>query len=389
VTPGVRRRTRPLIAALCAVAIFLAWESLVVHFQYGGNWTVLFCTGGNLAQPPSLAGENIYLFPGSFGYDGQFYHYVAHDPLFRQRITRYIDAPRLRYRRILLPGLAYLAAAGQAKAIDPALIGVTLLFLFAGVYWLSRYAVLCERHAAWGLLFLTVPAVLVSLDRLTVDLALTALCVCFVLYLKEQRPRELYCILVAAALARETGILLTVAYCVSLLFERRIRRALLFASCAAPALAWYAFVQSHTRAYGTGDWFTRWPLAGAVARMIHPVNYPFIPPVKWSAIVLDDCAVAGTLLAFFLSFRWTRSGYPIPAIVAGLLMTLTGLNLGTPFWADAFSFGRIFSPLLVLLALQTAAARSWLPMLPITLIAPRIAMQLAYHLVKVAQALLG
>ncbi len=359
----------------------------MVNFQYDGNWTVLFCTGGNLAQPLSLAGENIYRFPNSNGYDGQFYHYVAHDPLFRYGIAKYIDAPRLRYRRILLPGLAYLAAAGQAKAIDPALIGVTLLFLFAGVYWLSRYAVSCGRHAAWGLIFLTVPAVLVSLDRLTVDLALTALCVGFVLYLKEKRPRELYCILVAAALARETGILLTVAYCASLLFERRIRRALLIASSAAPALAWCAFVQSHTQAYGTGDWFTPWPLAGPVARMMHPVHYPFIPAVKWSAVVLDECAVAGTLLAFVLSFRWSRSGYPVPAIVAGLLMTLTGLNLGTPFWADAFSFGRIFSPLLVLLALQTGTTRSWLPMLPVALIAPRIAMQLAYHLVKVAQAL--
>jgi hypothetical protein len=387
VTPGVRRRTGPLITALCALGFFLAWQAVVVHFQYDGNWTVLFCTGGKLTEPPSLAGENIYRFPDSFGYDGQFYHYVAHDPLFRHRITRYIDAPRLRYRRILLPGLAYLAAAGQAQAIDPALIGVNLLFLFAGVYWLSRYAVNRGRHAAWGLLFLTVPAVLVSLDRLTVDLALTALCVGFVLYLTEKRPRELYWILVAAALARETGILLTVAYCASLLFERRIARALVFASSAAPALAWYAFVQSHTRPYSTADWFTRWPLAGAIARMMHPVNYSFLPAVKWSAVVLDDCAIAGTLLAFVLSFRWTRSGYPVPAIVAGLLMTLTGLNLGTPFWADAFSFGRVFSPLLVLLALQTGATRSWLPMLPVALIAPRIAMQLAYHVVKVAQAL--
>jgi hypothetical protein len=387
VTPGVRDRVRPLMAALCALALVIAWEFLVVHFQFGGNWTVLFCTGGNLKQPPALADENIYCFPNSYGYDGQFYHYVAHDPLFRHRLTRYIDAPRLRYRRILLPGLAYLLAAGQARAIDPALIAVNLLFLFAGVYWLCRYAVDRGHHVAWGLLFLAVPAVLVSLDRLTVDLALTALCVGFVLYLSEERSRELFWILVAAALARETGILLTAAYCVRLVFERRIPRAVLFAASATPALAWYAFVQGHTRAYGTADWFTPWPLQAAVARMIHSVNYPFVPAVKWSAVVLDECAVAGMLLAFLLSFRWPRAGYPVPAMLAALLMTLTGLNLGAPFWADAFSFGRVFSPLLVLLALQTGSTRSWLPVLPVALIAPRIVLQLAYHLVKVAQAL--
>lgn len=385
-TPGVRDYKRPLIVAICALALVAGWEFLVVQFQYGGNWTVLFCTGANLVQPPSLASENIYRFPESNGYDGQFYHYVAHDPLFRDGMARYIDAPRLRYRRILVPGLAYLAAAGRARAIDTALIGVNLLFVLAGIYWLSRYAVHCGHHPLWGLLFLVVPAVLVSLDRLTVDLALTALCAGFVLYLAEKQEPKLYCVLVLAVLARETGILLTAACCASLLLERRFKRALIFASSAVPALAWYAFVQLHTVPYGTRDWFTRWPLAAAVSGIMHPVNYPFGPVVKWSAEILDEFALAGMLLAFVLSFRWPR-GYPVPAMLAAVLMTLSGLNLGAPFWSDVFSFGRVFSPLLLLLALESGVTRSWVPSLPIMLIAPRIALQLAYHLAKVAQAL--
>jgi hypothetical protein len=384
VTPDVRARA--LFVAIIGLALFLGWDALVVRFQYAGNWTVLFCTGGNLIQPPSLARENIYRFPDSYGYDGQFYHYVAHDPFFRDHLDRYIDAPRLRYRRILLPGLAYLAAAGQAWAIDPALIAVSLLFLFAGVYWSSRYAVACGYRPEWGLLFFLVPTVLVSLDRLIVDLALTALSVAFVLYLRENRPRAIYLVLLAGALSRETGILLIVAYCASLVLQRRFRGALIFATSAIPAFAWYVFVQSHTQSYPTGDWFTAWPLSAAVARMFHPIHYPFIPAVKWSAAVLDEFALAGTLLAFVFSFRWTR-GYPVAPTLAGLLITLTGLNLGTPFWADAFSFGRVFSPLLVLLALQAGVTRSWLPLLPAILIAPRIALQLAYHLAKVAQSI--
>lgn len=160
-TPGAVDRRWPLIGGVLAVLLALAWQSFVVRYDYGGNWTAWFCTGGILVQPPALAAEHIYTFAGSDGYDSQFYHYVAHDPLLRQGFARYIDAPRLRYRRILVPGLAHLAAGGHA--IDVALLAVNLLFLFAGVDWSCRYAIESNYHPAWGLLFLLAPAALISL----------------------------------------------------------------------------------------------------------------------------------------------------------------------------------------------------------------------------------
>ncbi len=340
-----------------------------------------------MVQPPALAAEHIYTFAGSDGYDSQFYHYVAHDPLLRQGFARYIDAPRLRYRRILVPGLAHLAAGGHA--IDVALLAVNLLFLFAGVDWSCRYAIESNYHPAWGLLFLLAPAALISLDRLTVDLALSALSVAFALYVKKGRSWAVYVILVLAALTRETGLLLTVAYCASLLIERRLSRALLFATSAAPALAWYAFVYSHTTAYRAEGWFTAVPLGAIFGRMIHPESYPFIPAVAWAARIFDECALAGMVLAFVLAFwrPWTRS--PMPVALATLFIALSGLNLGPPFWEDVFSFGRVFSPLLVLLSLQTFSTRSWIPALPAALVVPRICLPLAYQLMKAAQALLA
>lgn len=386
-TPGAVDRRRPALAALFAVAGALAWYTLVIYSIYGGNWTSLFCTGGNLAQPPALAAENIYRFAGSYGYDGQFYHYVAHDPLFREGLARYIDAPRLRYRRILVPGLAWLAAAGQTQAIDAAFIAVNLLFLFAGVYWASRYAIHHSCHPAWGLLFLLTPAVAISLDRATVDLALVALCVSFALYVTEERTREIGVVLALAPLARETGLLLTAAYCTSLLFDRRIRRAIVFAATAVPALLWFTFVQVHTHPHGVEGWFTSVPLAGVVQRTLHPVNYPFIPAIKWAAEVFDVSALAGVLMAFVLSFWRPSAAIPRAVLLTTALMTLTGLNLGKPFWVDAFAFGRVFSPLLVLLLLESYAARSWVRVLPAAFIDPRIGLQLGYQIFRVAKAL--
>jgi len=386
VTSVALHRKGAVIAGLAAVALVAGWQALVVRYTFGGNWTAWFCTGGNLVRPPLVAAENVYVFPASGGYDSQFYHYVAHDPWFRRGLYRYIDAPRLRYRRILVPGLAYLTAAGRDRAIDPALIAVNLVFVFAGAYWLSRHAARHGRHPAWGLLFLLTPAVLVSLDRLTVDLALTALCVGFALYLSEGRPVELYLVLLLAPLARETGLLLIAGYCLALMFERRLKTVALFATSVIPALAWYLFVQRHSVPYDSAGWFTPIPLAGVVDRMIHPVSYAFIPMVKWLAEILDQCALAGVLLMFVLSFRWPAQ-LPRPWALAVLLMALSGITLGKPFWGDVFAFGRVFSPLAVLIALQSFSTRSWWNLLPLALVDPRIGLQLGYKLFQVITAL--
>jgi len=380
-------RRRAVIAGLAAAALAFGWQFLVVRYTFGGNWTAWFCTGGNVTQPKALDSEHLYRFPQSDGYDGQFYHYIAHDPLFRRGFDRYIDAPRLRYRRILNPVLAFVLSAGQDRWVDDALVALNLLFIFAGAYWLSRYAQSYGHHGAWGTTFLLAPATLVSLDRLTADLALTALCVAFALYVSEKRgSRKLYAVLLLASLARETGLLLTAAYCIALLLERHGKAALIFATSAIPVVGWYAFVQVHTLPYDASQWFTPIPFGGLMDRMIHPVTYAFLPVVKWLAEICDECSLAGMALAFALSFR-PSSQFPRPLALAALLITLSGITLGKPFWGDAFAFGRVFSPLVVLITLQSFATRSWWTVLPLALIDPRIGLQLGYKLFQIARAL--
>src|SRR5262249_31926227 len=133
-----RMRTSLLVAALGAIAAF-GWQFLVVHSQYGGNWTGLYYTGDRYPPPPELA-ETIWVHPNSTGYDGQFYHYIAHDPLMRRGFDRAIDAPRLRYRRILVPAVANLLAFGQDRFVDGAYIGLIGASVFLGILWMSRMA---------------------------------------------------------------------------------------------------------------------------------------------------------------------------------------------------------------------------------------------------------
>src|SRR5437016_405076 len=127
--PAVRLRCL-VVALVCTLGLGV-WQALTVHFSYGGNWTALYCTGALFKPAPAaLQSENIYLFPNSSGYDGQMYHYIAHDPFLSRGFSANIDAPRIRYRRILVPALAFLLALGRDGAIDIAYLLVVAGSIF-------------------------------------------------------------------------------------------------------------------------------------------------------------------------------------------------------------------------------------------------------------------
>src|SRR5438105_15265906 len=89
---------RPVSYALLAALLAFCWQALTVHYNYGGNWTGLFCTGARFIAPPAaLDSEHIYRFRNADGYDGQMYHYMAHDPFLTRGFQSAMDSPRVRY----------------------------------------------------------------------------------------------------------------------------------------------------------------------------------------------------------------------------------------------------------------------------------------------------
>lgn len=362
----------------------LAWWWLTVHFNYGGNWTALYCTGDGHPPPPELAAEKIYVFAGTGGFDGQFYHYLAHDPWLRQGLWKHIEAPRYRCRRILVPALAFLAAAGQSRLVDPAYLAVTLAFIFLGAYWVGRFL----GRPGWGLAFLGVPSVLVSIDRLTVDAALATLCVGFLVYAREGPPWKLYVVLVAAGLARETGLLLMAACCGAALLRKQWRRALTFATAALPTLAWTAYVHLRLPAGGGGVSLCWIPLYGAGHRLLHPPAYPLTASVALAAHALDYLAVAGILLAVAVAVRLAWKRPLTERELAPLLFVLPVLFLasGDP-WEAVYSFGRTLAPLPLLLALDGLRGRRWPALLPVAMVTPRVVLQLGGQVLGILRGL--
>lgn len=358
---------------LAAVVLVALWQGATVAANYGGNWTALFAAGANQPQPPLSAAEHVYLFAGSDGYDGQFYHYIAHDPLLHSDLKNYIDDARLRYRRILIPLLAYVLALGQSGWIDPAYRMVCLLSIGLGVYWSCRIAQDAGLSAAWGLLFPAMPAIPITVDRMVIDGGLAALTAAFLYY--SRRPSwKLFVVLMGAALTRETGFLLPLAYCAYLAWRREFRRAGIFLLSTAPALAWYAYVQVHTAGHPFD--ISLIPFSSILRALRNPLHYPPGIPFADAVRAADYLALAGMVLGLGLAFRYFTVRDPV-CLAAMLFATLAVVVQPVETWQNVYAFGRIYTPVLICLAALAGQSRNpWL-LVPAAMILPRLAIQLA------------
>lgn len=315
--------------------LFAGWQSLTVHVNYQGNWTALFCTGGDLPIPPSLL-PGTYVFPHSLGYDGQMYRYVAHDPFFNGEDHRYLDDAVLRGRRVLVPGLAWALAFGRQDWIDAAYIVVIWLFVFLGCYW-------C------GLVFLLLPATLISMDRLTIDIATCAITAGFVRYWVARANGKLYAVAALACLSRETGAFLLLGLLIESLVRKQWRRAALFSTAALPAAAWYVFLWLYgpppSTSTGLPDWLMHAFEFGPLLRMLHPVSYPFSPALTHLAQSVDAVSLAGMIAGFALAIWFAiRKWREAPAIAAGLFAASFVAVSGAGFWDTVYGYARPFHP---------------------------------------------
>jgi hypothetical protein len=303
------------------------------------------------------------------------YHYAAHDPLIRTDIWRYMDNSRVRYRRILLPAIAFLLAAGRQAWIDSAFLGANLLFLFLGTWWLSRYLDSLGLQPRLAALFVLAPASLISIDRLTVDLAFTALCIGFALYVRLGQDAKAYAVLMLACLCRDTGFVLAAAACLALSVERRFAKAAVLATAMLPAAAWYWRVKLMTPDYSDERFGQLIPFKGIFEVLLYPLRYTFRGAVSAGLGWLDRLAMLGYVVAVVLTFWLIRRNGFGQMEAAMVLWGVLGLCLPRSFWEDCYSGTRVFTPLLIYFMLRAVPAMGWKSMVPLLMVIPRIALQ--------------
>lgn len=374
------------LSGLCGLVLAVLGQFLTVQFNYNGDPTALFFTGRQTVIPESLD-ESLYRAPDDTGFDGQFYHLIAHDPFLRKGYSASVDNPRLRWRRILVPLAAFLLAGGRSGWIDSAFFAVTTTFVFLGVYWLARLAQFHGLHAACGLLFLTLPAVFISLERMTVDVAVTALAIGFVVYLRDP-GWKLFAVLAAAPLARETGLILVAGCCVHELLRRNWRGLAWPAGSALPFALWMGFVHAHAPPDATA-WAASFPFSGLVRRTLDP--FPFEITGLWvgAAAVTDYVGIVAIWIAIAAAIVLARNKSRDAIALASLGFVLLAAGLGkADIWQQAYGFSRIFSPWFVWLAAAGLERNSKWMLAPWALSVPRFAVQAWVHVPGIVSAIL-
>jgi hypothetical protein len=364
---------------------------LTVRYNYGGQWTALYWIGPTTPQSPPIAAEHPYLWYGTHGYDGQAFHIMAHDPWMRYGPPENFGMMPMRWVRILVPMLAWTIALGQDRWIDPAYYFVILAFTFLGGYWTARWAERVKASPWVGVLFAATPAAITAADRMLCDVALVALCAGFVVY-AEVGPRwKLFLVLVAAGLTRETGMVLVGAYGAYALGRRRWADAALACVAAVPFVGWELFVRAHSIGSTKLTPIIGWiPFEGFLRRVGYVFDYPL--PKFWAAIAAasDYVALACVAIVFAMAVRLAVRREWKPASVAIYAYTVAAMLLkGEGEWFDAYSFGRLQSPLMFLAALAYLPRAGWIAFAPVVIVGLRVTVWLGKQLTGIIHALLS
>lgn len=390
--------TSPLRVAVLAALCVAAWWALAVDFAYQGKWNALYCTGSGVHLPEWLEGrEQVYRVIGPVGYDGQWFHVLAHRPLEFRENARYFDAPRLRVQRILLPLSAWLLAFGRFEWVDPAYYTLMLLWLGAGVWWTARLAELRGASPLWGLAFLALPSSMSSIDRMLSDGPLAAAAAGFFYFTETRRWPAAWLLAMAAPFIRESGIFLAAAACLVLLQQRRWSMLAAWSIAPAPFLIWLYSLRDLP---GGTPFYWKGFFASAVRQVTQLTDYPYEWWLRWLLQGMDLASLAGFLSASVLALIvvWRRRPeYALPQSMmwwTGALFGAAALALAQfeprYAWDDFYSYGRVFSPIFLVLLLE--GLERGRPATPLAVLAPvtvRMGMQFVSPAWRILRGLAG
>ncbi|HLH41774.1 MAG TPA: hypothetical protein VKV74_02220 [Bryobacteraceae bacterium] len=362
------RKARPWQVALLVTGLALAWQTLLVYGYFGGRWSALFLASDRFSQSLPVREEGSYVLPGSGGYDGQFYHAIAHDPLDLRETDRFLDFPPTRYTRILLPALSYALGFGRLFWVDRVYRALELAGLFLGVFCVGAWAESRNRSVWWGAAFLSLPGVFISLERQLADLPLCALLAAALLSQDRREKKACWVSLASAGLVREMGFVAIGGFMLAAAREKRWKDVTVWASAAIPGAIWNAYVFRfipHPSAMQPAT-----PILNLFVSMRHLQEYPFGLAVSAALHGFDRIAIAGGLLSLVLGLlEGVRKG-PLGSV--GVMLACFGVAVsGYADYKEVYSFARAGSPLLLIQLFQAIETGSLLVLAPLGLMLPR------------------
>ena len=299
--------------------------------------------------------EHTLVQPG-VGYDGQWFFYLAHDPLLRApNPETYLDLPAYRYARILYPALAWALALGQPAAVPWSLLAVNLLAVVVGT--LAAIDIVrqlgANRWLAVGYAFS--PPVLFGVAASLAEPAALALVAAGVALALRGRHWPAGLAMTLAVLAREPSILVPFGFGLYALALLDWRRAAAYLAPLSVPILWHLSILLRLGALPSAQSPTNFgvPFGGAYYRLglllgWHPsmLGEPLPAANIWPEAVIILTSAAIVVIGLIKVFERRD-------VFAWLLWLQAALALGTgPFvWADLYSYGRVLGLLYFAFAL--------------------------------------
>lgn len=349
----VRRWLRPTpwtLAALAALATIGALARIAHYYNYRRptDFTQL---GEYFATPAGIGG----LATSHFGYDGQFFYYIARFP--GEMRLSVVDAPALRYSRVLYPLLARLLALGQPRLIAWTLLLINVVAIAATVGLLAW--VLRERGLPLWLALapgLYCGQALAATRDLGDPLAVFWLAVALA-FLQRRRWLAVAAGLGFGMLTRESTLLFALCFATPLVLERRWRLLAAFVAIVfGPYFAWEWVLHLITGVWGFHNssqvnTFVMVPFSGlsAVPRQALLIE-----------LLLFVCLPVTAAFALGLARLATRrrdDALDLAVALAAVLYALAVALQPGIHWMDRWEPTRLAAPIALLLPLLAAPPR--------------------------------
>jgi hypothetical protein len=201
-------------------------------------------------------------------------------------------------------------------------------------------------------------------------------------------------------------MIIVAAFVAWFLIRRQWKPALAAATAALPFALWLTYVLAR-HPLRVQPWIPAHPFAWTWAFLVHPAPYPFSAAINFAVRLLDLAALAGLGLGMAAAILKTRSGtgperlFSIPesaatpaakgsvvpflegSVLSPARMTslfFSGLAfylLSLDEWTHVYDFGRVLSPLALILLMDGVTTRSWWLLAPACLMTLRVAAQMA------------
>ncbi len=280
------------LPVLAAAAVFLVvGYSAGTRVARSGDPAAMIRAGEQFAAPELLPSDAV-IEPAT-GYDGQFFFYLAQDPLLTGRAASWdeetsphVDWPGYRYQRILLPALGWLTSWGNPDVLEWTLPLINVLAVLGTGFLLARFLSLRGRSPWLSLVFMVSLGMLAGVTNDLADPLAAALFVAGVLWWLEGRAAPAVIALAACLLARELYVL-PVATIALLELLRAPRRGLPWLVPLAVLGAWQIGLRLILAAPVTPDAAERpsiVPLLGAVRKAREVIRLDWLGAAHWELL---------------------------------------------------------------------------------------------------------